>query len=212
MEWRYLFTGHEELVDEVIAFFTAKATNPPLFQDIVAKCQGSSLTSGDPNHDTLLKIGHLSIRDFLHYENRFIQHKGGISVAIVEAILEQMCKKSILIREPMFQSGSNKLYNANENLANFLYSRHLMKNTLFGFTYIAENYQRSVFKIVVTTDKGDTGIGTGFLFSVAVNDKVRSLIITNEHVARHHNGLQVLHVDDHTENYEEVVCSRKSDR
>ncbi len=212
MEWHYLISDQEELVDKVLAFFTSKSTNSELFQDIVAKCKNNPLSSpGNSNHEASLTLGYLSVNDFLFYESSFTNQKG-IPVSIVEIILKKLCQELILFEQQLLGFGHNMPYSLNEELTQFLYSRGLLKNVIFGFSYIVQNYQNSVFKIVVTTDSGDPSLGTGFLFNCqTVEGKKWSIIITNEHVAKYHNELAVHHKEGQIETWKEIILSENSD-
>lgn len=212
LNWRYYFSGRDELIDSVISFFTAKATNPVLFKDIVAECRKIPQGSVGPNHDTMLNLGFLSLQDFLHYEAQ--QNPGaGITTALVQRLLDQLCAKAILVREPLLQTAREGVYSLNDGLAGFLYERHLIRNVIFGFDYIVNNYRHAVTKILVKTREGDDGIGTGFLFNVQSHerDKAWSIVITNEHVAEHEKYLQVLSVDDEVKEWHRIFHSDRYD-
>jgi hypothetical protein len=103
-------------------------------------------------------------------------------------------------------------YSLNEGITQFLCSRGLLKNVIFGFSYIVQNYQNSVFKIVVTTNSGDLSMGTGFLFNCQTSEgEKRSIVITNEHVAKYQNGLEVHHKDGQIETHKVIILSDKND-
>ncbi|MGB3693288.1 MAG: serine protease [Spirulinaceae cyanobacterium] len=55
---------------------------------------------------------------------------------------------------------------------------NLIDNCIFGFSYIAEKYRNSVFKIEVEKYEGVINIGTGFLYYT------KDLIITAKHVVQ----------------------------
>jgi hypothetical protein len=212
LNWRYYFSGREELIDSVVNFFTAKATNPVLFNDIVAVCKQIPQGSAGPNHDTMLNLGFLSLQDFLHYEAQ--QNPGkGIATALVQRLLDQLCAKAILVREPLLQTAREGVYSLNDGLAQYLYERHLIKNVILGFDYIVNNYRQAVAKILVSTREGDEGIGTGFLFNVQSHegDTAWSIVITNEHVAKHEKHLQVMSVDNEVKEYNRIFHSGKYD-
>lgn len=212
MEWHYLISGQEELVDKVLAFFTSKAVDAELFQDIVAKCENNPFSSsGNPNHKISLALGYLSLNDFLFYESSSA-NQNGIPISIVEIILKRLCQKLILFEQQLLGFGHNLPYSVNEGLTQFLWSKGLLKNVIFGFSCIVQNYQNSVFKIVVITDSGDPSMGTGFLFNFQTSEGKRwSIIITNEHVAKYQNGLEVHHKDGQIEAWTEIILSKNSD-
>lgn len=212
MNSRYLFKDHEVLVDQVIAFFTAKATDPALFEQIKSVCATAGRTTTDTTHDTLMGLGYLSLSDFLHFASQRVPRQG-IPTAIVGALLERLRDKAILTQDEIFTAGSRKTYMVNDGLATFLYERHLIKNLVFGFGYIAERYKSSVLKILVTTEKGDAGIGTGLLYTVQDTSLQHrcSLVITNRHVAEHQDNLQVLDSEDRELPHERVFLSDECD-
>ncbi|MEG4022112.1 serine protease [Microcoleus sp. S13C4] len=212
MKWHYLISGQEELVDKILAFFTSKSTDAELFKDIVTKCKNNPLSSpGNSNHGTSLALGYLSLNDFIFYESSLGNQKG-IRVSIVEIILKRLCQKFIVFEQQLLGFGYNMPYSLNEGITQFLCSRGLLKNVIFGFSYIVQNYQNSVFKILVTTDSGDSSMGTGFLFNYQTSEgKKWSLVITNEHVAKYQNGLEVHHKDGQIETHKVIILSKKSD-
>lgn len=211
MQWNYLFSGQEELVDKVINFFTSKATDPALFEDIVKKCKNSPFATDNQIYVTRLNLGLLSINNFLYYEDDFAK-KNGIKVVVLEAILNRLCKNTILFTEYLLQNGTDIAYTLNDNLAEYLYSRGLIKNVIFGFNYIATNYEHSVYKIIVVTDSGNTSIGTGFLINLSVGSNLHSIIITNEHVAKYNKELEVFNKEGQKESWNEIIiCEDKTD-
>ncbi|BAY15927.1 trypsin-like serine protease [Anabaenopsis circularis NIES-21] len=212
MEWHYFVSGQEELVDKVISFFTSKCTNTELFQDIVTKCKNNPLSApNNSNHRVAINLGYLSVNDFLYYESRLETQKG-IPIAIVEIILKRLCQELILFEQQLLGFGHNMPYSLNEDFTQFLCSRGLLKNVIFGFNYIVQNYQNSVFKIVVTADSGNPAMGTGFLFNIQTSDaKKYSIIITNEHVAKYQEGLQIHHKDGRVEIWKEIIIAEKID-
>jgi hypothetical protein len=212
MKWHYLISGQEELVDKILAFFTSKSTDAELFKDIVTKCKNNPGSSpGNPNHELSLALGYLSLNDFIFYE-RSLGNKKGIPVSIVEIILKRLCQKFILFEQQWLGFGHNMPYILNEGITQFLCSKGLLKNVIFGFSYIVQNYQNSVFKIVVTTDTGDLSMGTGFLVNYQTSEGEKwSIVITNKHVAKYQNGLEVHHKDGQIETHKVIILSEKSD-
>lgn len=210
MRWNYLFSEHEELIDKIIKFFTSKATDPPLFHDIVEKCQNNPLEINNLRHNPILKLGSLTTKDFYFYEETFIK-QNRCPVIVIDAILNRLCESGILFTQSILQSSNDLVYTPNEPYARFLYSRGLIKNIIFGFNYIAGNYQDSVFKIIVKTESGNDSIGTGFLINLQIESRIHSVIITNEHVAKYRTGLQVLRKDDQNESWRDIVISDDTD-
>ncbi len=212
MNWQYLFSGYEDLVDDVINFFTSKATNPVLFEDIINKCKSNHLVSNNPNHDVWMKLGRLSLTNFVHYRSYYTRQKG-IPITIVRAVLERLCQNHIIFQEQLFQNTSDPVYYLNEEIAQFFYSRGLIKNIIFGFSYIAERYKQSIFKIVVTTNEGRESIGTGFLFKFMTEKNILyNIVITNEHVAKYKKDLRVLDIKDNIiASWNDVVLSQTYD-
>jgi hypothetical protein len=213
LNWQYYFAGREELVDDVIGFFTSEATNPTFFDDIVSTCKrDSALSLVDIRHDNLLKLGYLSLQDFLLYQGNRIPQKG-IPTPLVQRLLDQLCAQAVLVREPLLSAGDEALYSANKDLAQYLYERHLIRNLLFGFDYIAHNYRNAVTKIFVRSREGNEGTGTGFLFNVQSHDGSRrwSVIVTNKHVAEHEKHLQVLSHENEVKSWDRIHVSNNYD-
>src|SRR5260370_28827197 len=103
-----------------------------------------------------------------------------------------MVAEWILVAEPLLQQADCPVYTVNESLAQFLAARNCLINVVFGFQFIAEKYQNSIFKIAVQDEKGDYHIGTGFLLSFPSDGKEASVVITNEHVVRDARTVRVL--------------------
>src|ERR1017187_8406666 len=120
MNYKYLVGGNGLLVAKVIDFFTSKVVAPALFAKIQAFRQNTpSLQSQVPNFKACLALGHLSVWDFLLYEGEYAQ-KHGISVVLVEDILERMCSAQILFRQTLLENATCRVYAANEGLFRYL--------------------------------------------------------------------------------------------
>ena len=166
----------------------------------------------------MLRLGYLSLDDFLNYESKRERPEDspqkGIPTALVERLLDILCTRGILFREPVLPQGrAYSMYTVNEDLARFLYERGSIKSTIFGFGYIADNYRSAIVKILVRTREGDDGIGTGFLFNFQDTQRTKkwSIVITNKHVAEHEKHLQVLSVDDDIKEWHRIFVSDKYD-
>lgn len=212
MDNKYLISGHGRLVDSVIDFFTAKAVNPELYNQIFQSCLERASYSGVPNHQTWLKIGLLSLMDYITApKNLTYLPEGGVPVTIVDKILDLMCDKLLLFEARIFYAPRDRVFKLNEDLIRFFAERGLIKNLLFGFSYIAERYRGSVLKIVVTLPSEKQGIGTGFLFNFQKGTRRYSLVVTNQHVVEHARGLKVLDVADNEFTYTSITSCSKRD-
>lgn len=211
MNHRQLIPGQKELVEKVINFFTSKAINPDLFDRIQKTGKiNKAAEHWVPNFDNLFKLGHLTLWDFLGFENEYAQKKG-ISTSAVQAILGRMLEKGILISEPTIQGGGHRFYAANETLVKFLNDRDCLTNVIFGFSFISEKYQDSIFKIVIEDQAGDQHIGTGFLIAFPAVEKDISIVITNEHVVKSAKSLRVLRKTNESVQHNRVIKSQVSD-
>ena len=208
MNWQYLFSGYEQWVDDIIDFFTSKATNPELHQEIVRICKTE--TEQDRIHDVRLGHGYLWVRDFVDYRASFTPNgQRYIPFEVLQEVLSRLCKASILFQSVSFRDNTDgdRPYSVNEPLAQYLYSRDLIKNVIFGFNYIAERYSKSVFKIIVKADNGDESTGTGFLHNVEFEDDLCSVVITNRHVAQFQEDLQILSNDNHSMHWKNIFLA-----
>ena len=211
MHYRQLLAGREELVKKVIDFFTSKAVDPELFNRIQEFRRNDKLIANSvPNLELLIKLGHLTLWDFLEFEGEYAQRKG-IPPTLVEAILERMVEEWILVAEPFLQRGQYRVYSVNELLTRFLAARNCLINPIFGFPFIAEKYQDSIFKVVVEDKAGDQHIGTGFLISPPTDTMDVSIIITNEHLVREAKTLRVLRKTNEPVQHKRIIPSKISD-
>ena len=185
----------------MIIFFTSKVSAPTLYAEVMQKCLSNPFAKSNPNHETFLKLGRLSINDFLYFYSERAGVKG-IPIVIVDAILDRLCKNNILFQESILQGHSGRYFTLNDGLAEFLAKKDAIKNVIFGFSYIVNKYKDSVVKIEVETPNGPS-IGTGFVMSVRRDGVVNSYVITNKHVAVHDKYLQIQNI------FNEVLAHRK---
>ena len=204
---KLLFLQHKEVADDVIDFFTSKATNPELFTDIAEKCKGHALSNNNPNHKILLGMGALSVNDFLHYFGEKAQNKG-IPIQVVYEVLEVLCKKGILSEQSFIYTGNDKTFSVNEGYVRFLYQNDALDNLVHGFGYIAKKYANSVMKIVVQTSNGES-IGTGYV--AKLENQLNPWLITNKHVAEHKNMLKILDANNNAVPHGQIYCSENKD-
>lgn len=210
MNYRQLLAGQEELVRKIIEFFTSKALNPDLFNRIQEfRKNDKIIVKYVPNLDLLIKLGHFTLWDFLMFENEYAQKKG-IPIAQVEVILQRMVEKWILIAEPLLQQGQ-RAYAVNESLTKFLAERNCLINVIFGFQFIAEKYQDSIFKIVVEDNVGDKDVGTGFLISLPTETKDVCIVVTNEHVVKNKKMIHVLRQTNEAVQHKRIIPSKIDD-
>lgn len=159
---------HQDWLNLVIEFFTAKATNPEYYQGIKSTCSEYFVKEGiSPTWDLFSK----------NTFRWFIQDKKSGPVLpenFLDLILKALTEENILIR---YDIDSKPVYTVNDKVAKYLNVNGLMLNKIFGFEYIAETYISSVFKIE-NHSKNEISIGNGFL----INHKGKNVIITNSHV------------------------------
>lgn len=211
MNFRQLISGHEELVEKVINFFTAEANNPELSIRIRESIKNNKSTKGMvKGHDAIIAMGCLTLWDFLLFEGEYAQRKG-IQTWLVEMTLNRMCESGIIKADPLLQQSHYRSYQANEHFTQFLSTRDCLTNVILGFQFIAEKYQNSVFKIAVCDDVGDQHIGTGFLIHIQKAKKDVSVIITNEHVAKFSKDLRVLTQTNEKVSHLKIIQSQASD-
>lgn len=212
MKFRKILPGNEKLIESVVDFFLSKVLNPVKHAEIIKKCQDNPIAKQNRNHDVLLRLGRLSISDFLYYGVEGYGLKSGVRVILVEMVLDKLCEALILHKEMMFQTTGDRTYTLNEELARYFCERNLVYNMVFDFTYIAYRYRSDVFKILVTGSNGNENIGTGFLFKYKNKQGVlKSLIITNSHVAKYEDGLSVVSLENKTLNHGLIYHAKKLD-
>lgn len=193
-------------------FFLSKVKNPEKHKDIIAKCQNNPLAKSNPNHGLALRLGRLSINDFLHYGIEGYDLKSGIRVVIVELVLDRLCEALILHQDMMLQASGDRTFTLNEELARYFCERKLVYNLVFDFTYIANSYRTDVFKILVTGSNGDANIGTGFLFKYKnKHGQLKSLVVTNNHVAKYEDGLSVVTINNQTLTHSSIHHAKNID-
>lgn len=66
MKFNRILRGNESLIQEVIDFFYSSVIDENKYQEIIKICSGNPICLHNPNHDTALKIGGLSVNDFLY--------------------------------------------------------------------------------------------------------------------------------------------------
>ncbi|HBF89383.1 MAG TPA: hypothetical protein DDX39_12145 [Bacteroidales bacterium] len=189
----HILKTNENLVDEIIFFFTSQATNPTLFDDIKKVCIAkANIRQTDKN---LINMGYLSGMDFLNYMSDKRKCGTGIDVRFVEIVLHQLTENYILtpLDSILFRNKEQR-YRANGVFTSLLFERDLIKNLIYGFKYIIDSYQKSVFKIEQTSKNDDKSIGTGFLIADTNNEN--SIIVTNKHVVAGRKELKIYTFED----------------
>jgi hypothetical protein len=210
VNYKQLIAGQEELVRKIIDFFTSKAIDPDFFNRIQEfRRNDKVIAKYVPNLELLIKLGHLTLWDFLMFNGDYAQKKG-IPTALVEAILQRMVEKWILVAEPLLQQGQ-RAYAVNESLTQFLAGRNCLMDVIFGFQFIAEKYQDSIFKIAVEDQAGDHHIGTGFLISLPTDPRDTSIVVTNEHVVRDAKAIRVLRRTNESVQHKRIIPAKISD-
>lgn len=211
MKFNRILRGNEVLIQEIIDFFCSSVIDKSKYEEIIKICSESPISSQNPNHDIALKLGALSVNDFLHYSSQQ-NKKMSIKPLVVESIMDRFCEVFIFSKEKYFQYFGETTYSINKDLASFFYGKDLLYNLLFGFTYIAEKYKQNVFKIIIHNDDESQNIGTGFSFRYADSKgEKHALIITNKHVASHSRNIQVLNYKDQIIEHKEITNSEKFD-
>lgn len=211
MKFNRILRGNESLIQEVIDFFYSSVIDENKYQEIIKICSGNPICLHNPNHDTALKIGGLSVNDFLYYSSQKNKRQS-IKPIVVESIMDRFCDVFIFNKENLFQSFGDTTYIINKDLASFFSGKDLLYNLLFGFTYIAEKYKQNVFKIIAHNDDKTQNIGTGFSFRYVNNKREKhALIITNKHVASHSKNIQVLNYKDEVVEHTNITNSKKFD-
>ena len=163
------------------------------------------------NGETFIKMGFLSAFDFTMYavENKEKWDlKDGIQVRVVEMALDILQSKLIITKvESMLTFGGDTRYQVNEKYAKLLYERDLIYNVMFGFQYILDKYKNSIIKIENIDKRKDHSIGTGF---IVLQENI-SLIITNKHVLKNAETINIYDKDDMKLEFNEPILSNDKD-
>lgn len=188
-----ILKSKESLVDEIITFFTAQEVNPFLYAEIKEFCLRNCLRK--PNDASEISAGFLSAYDFCRFMGNKNQGEYSIQPFYLEFTLEQLAQKHIILpRDSVILSPDSRRFRVSGSYARELFQKKLIKNLLFGFQYIADNYRDSVLKIENTDKNGQVDIGTGFLIHGSTPDK--NLIVTNKHVVAKYEKLRLLTPDE----------------
>jgi S1-C subfamily serine protease len=190
-----ILSANDDLVSEVINFFTAKETNPKLFEEIKKICIERNNKVVYPNGENYIKSGILSHYDFLMYMSETNKAQSGIKTHFVEITLKQLVKHYIL--EPLDSVVGHKQaprYRVSGKYAKMMCDQGLIKNLLYGFNYIISEYKNSVVKIEHFDKNGDSSIGTGFLIAERIEN--HNIIVTNRHVIQGNSRLKMFTHDD----------------
>lgn len=190
-----ILSSKDNLVNEIIDFFTAKEVNLLLFETIKDICIRYSNKYNKFNGELYIKKGLLSGFDFLMYMLDQKKAGDGIPTNFVDLTLQQLAKHYIIIpMDSLVFKSEEQRYNTNGELTKSLYDHNLIKNLLYGFNYIIERYKNSVVKIIHINRHGDSSIGTGFFISAKVNNNC--LVITNKHVVEGAQKVKIFSADD----------------
>jgi hypothetical protein len=171
------------LVDEVIAFFTSRITNPQKAEEIKSICLSKNPNEYEGNRSRDLDYGLYCIRDFLDYFSAKYPNRGFSSISNLRKILKLLVDNSVL--EPMISMNkvvpfSSELYSClgRESMIASLSKRDLINNVVLGWPFIAQKYSDSVVAIEIFHPNGDISIGTGFY----AQEYGAHCIVTNKHV------------------------------
>jgi S1-C subfamily serine protease len=193
-DYKFLNRNPQQL-DDVIDFFTAQSTNPDFYIKIQEICSASSKKISRPGSESFIKMGYVSINDFLTYMDETGKIGKGINTLHVDIIIQLLVKNRILFPlDSVLAINTEPRFTSSGAFAKLLYDRNLIKNLIFGFDYIIEKYRQSVFKIEQKNQSGDTSIGTGF--TVTFGDIKSNIIITNRHVIENCTKIRLLSIDD----------------
>jgi len=208
-----LLLNHDELVKEVVLFFGSKAISTDLYEDIKKECKKSPYSTDKKNHGTALDLGFFSPNDFAYYSFSKRKKLKSIPDTIVGIILNSLCKCNLIFQQDfVVKLSDSKTYVLNYNLFKFLWDRSIIFNLIYGFQFITDNYRNSVFKIVITNENNEAGIGSGFLLNYTnSNIKENSLVITNKHVAKYKENLKVINKNDDIIEHSSIILSSKAD-
>lgn len=207
---RMIFKGNEEVVNKVIAFFTAQFSDEKLYLEIQEKCKDNPFSKGDENREIKKKLGYLTINDYLYfYASEPQETRKGIPLSIVERVIGRLCEKGLIFNQS-FVFGDNKYtaYQGNESIIKFLSEKNILDNLFFGFEYIIEKYKKSVVKIEVETEEG-LALGTGFL--IYLDKLIKPIIVTNKHVAEYKENLKIISDEGKLFNYKKILLSEDED-
>ncbi len=186
-----LLRHNKILVDLAIDFYLSKAINIPHFEEIVKTLE--SIQNPNEKDKNRIKLGLFTVNDFMMFvtEKKIIQ--GGISMRIVEVVVELLENNLLLQKQYNFGQNLPATYMASVDYVKLVYSYGLVNNILFGFNYIIENYSNSVVMIENIDKNKDAGIGTGFV----IKRKNSDYVVTNAHNIE---GAEVINIYDSQNN------------
>lgn len=195
-------------VNKVIDFFLLEEIDNIKFNEAKSICiQG--LLPMNSNASVFIEQGYFSIEDFRTYFWKSEGEIEEINFKVIEFTLDLLLDKLIITRlESFFNRSMTPRYKAGGAYAKMLYANGLIHNLLFGFNYIFESYQSSVFKIENIDHQGESSIGTGFLVR---GDDNHDLIVTNKHVLDKCVELRVFDKDDHPISFRPPVKENEND-
>lgn len=188
-----ILSSNDELVTEIIDFFTSQETNPDLFNEIKDVCIDHSKKFRKADSEMYINMGFLSGFDFLMYMSHTKKIGNGIKTRFVEIALQQLVKNYILTPlDSLVVYNQDQRYKVAGKYAKVMYQQKLIKNLLYGFNYIIDCYRNSVVKIEHVNHNDDTSIGTGFL----ITSNSEYIIVTNKHVVENAKKIRVLTYDE----------------
>lgn len=211
-----IFLGQEDLIDNVIEFFTSPAVNPEKFEEIRTVCLEWDKRMRQGRGETMINMGHLSAFDFIGYMTTTKQVGNGIKTKLVDLLLELLDDELVVLKSDEILSVTDgKRYKVNGDRAKYLHERGLIKNLIFGFNYIIQKYSSSVFKIEnIKKVSGEeiVSIGTGFLMRYKKQiGEVIATVITNKHVVENCKAVRILDGNDTLLLYSKILSDPNRD-
>ncbi|MFN8333497.1 MAG: serine protease [Cyclobacteriaceae bacterium] len=204
---RSILLRQQETVKQVIDFFLAEAINPKAFLDIKRICSVKR-TVKQQHAIQEINEGYLSAADFIVYQHAQNLGEDNTRIKVIDFTLQLLAEKMLVNeRDSVFRHGSEPRFKASVEYARYAYENDLILNLIFGFSYIIQKYQHSVFKIEHVHKDGTHSIGTGFL----MGDDSQSIIVTNRHVLEDFKTIVVRDKDDAAISYNHLVLDAHAD-
>jgi len=211
--FRYkLFSANIHNIRIAIDYFLSEAINKDNFNEIQQYAIDWSNSPGRSSYKLYIKLGYLSLTEFLHYTTDKKLIELPLQTEIIEELLKSLEEEKLIIQlSQVFGTPIEKRYKSGGELTKQLYNQNLLLNVLLGWNYIIDKYAESVIKIENIDSKGNISIGTGFYAKVKMGSRVFPYIITNKHVVETAAKINLFSNKDVPIEFIVIVCDSKRD-
>jgi len=208
-----ILTPHRKLFEKVVQFFLSSETDPKYFDEIKKSLIPFKRSAREK---FILDNNYLTAKDFIHcpLNDLYVKESGGVPIYALRLILDCLAKNFVLSKNSILENHSEDIFSPLKSLSKFLHDQGLIENIVFGFPYIIEKYENSVFKILIQQPASDNpieyddAIGTGYL----INYHGVLFIVTNRHVVEKAKSITIKTNDEkETIEFNELYICDESD-